>query len=639
MNPAGVRIIMLRPRTLFWKLFLGTSLLIVLVLCACTWLILTTVDRFREAELTSHLRAQATTIRHAIRDKFDRTHAAELDHFAKNHELHKQNRARITMILRDGEVLADSEANPPEMESHADRPEVLQALAEGWGQNTRYSQTVEREMKYVAVRVEGTEAPVGVVRISMGLRTIAQRSEAIRELIWTITLIGLIAAILFAMGLASVLSNPIRRITGIARSLSRGDLSTRARVTGNDEMAVLGQSLNEMRSRLAEQLETIDRQRQTLESLLAQLYEGVVLAGPDQRVLLINPAAVQWLQPGLDPIVGSQTLVGSPVEQCIPQHDLQGMLLPSSQADVRAGTSEIAAASPDVEQARIKVEGEEGEISLLARASDIALPSAGRISDRSAPDGQHVIGRLLVLTDLTELDRTIQMKMDFASNASHELRTPLTTIRAAVETLMEMDLAKNVDSVGRFLGVIDRQGTRMEEMVSDLLDLSRIESTQTEFEPQILNLHQLLENLRSQHQDRLQVKELRWETDIPPELDPITANPYLLRTILDNLVDNAIKFTDAGGQVSVVCRQDRNSETDQNVLSITVTDTGCGIAENEQDRVFERFYQVEKARSGATSGTGLGLSIVRHAISAMGGTVSLVSRPGEGTNVTVTLPQ
>ena len=244
-----------------------------------------------------------------------------------------------------------------------------------------------------------------------------------------------------------------------------------------------------------------------------------------------------------------------------------------------------------------------------------------------------------MLTDITELDRTAQMKMDFASNASHELRTPLATISAAVETLARIDLAANIDSAKRFVDVIGRQCDRMEQMVVDLLDLSRIESARVRFEPQALDLAAFIDNLHSRYKDRLEAGGLKWAVDIAPDVRSITINPYLLRTTVDNLVDNAIKFTDAEGLISVVCRRNTDSETSQNLLSITVTDTGCGIAEDEQDRVFERFYQVEKSRSGTTRGTGLGLSIVRHAVSAMGGTVRLVSRPGEGTSVTVTIPQ
>jgi two-component system phosphate regulon sensor histidine kinase PhoR len=246
---------------------------------------------------------------------------------------------------------------------------------------------------------------------------------------------------------------------------------------------------------------------------------------------------------------------------------------------------------------------------------------------------------MLVLTDISELTRTVQVRMDFASNASHELRTPLSAIRAAVETLMNIDLATDKDSARHFMDMIDRHSGRMEEMISDLLDLSKIESSLSRFKPQDVNLPQILDDLRARYLDRLEAKQLQWLLDVPPDLINIVANPYLLGIVLDNLVDNSIKFTDIGGRISIFCRRETDEEKGRKVVCIEVADNGCGIAEDEKDRVFERFYQVEKSRSGEDRGTGLGLSIVRHAVTALGGMVSLQSQPGEGTQVTVTLSQ
>ena len=295
-------------------------------------------------------------------------------------------------------------------------------------------------------------------------------------------------------------------------------------------------------------------------------------------------------------------------------------------------------AGPAIREARIQLEGEGGEVFLLAYASDIALPPWERPRDgREAP--ARAAGRLLVLLDITELNRTVQVKVDFASNASHELRTPLSAIRAAVDTLNNLDPAAAPEAARHFLNMIDRHSSRMEDMVSDLLDLSKIETSPTQFRPETLNLVQQLNALHNRFIDRLEQKQLQWRLDLPDQPGVFTVNPYLLRLVLDNLVDNAIKFTDSGGTITVGCVREPAGDDRPETLTITVSDTGCGIAENEQGRVFERFYQVEKARSGPNRGTGLGLSIVRHAVAAMNGRVKLVSRPGEGTSVSVAIPQ
>lgn len=618
---------MIRPGTLFAKLFLGTTLLIVIVLGTCTWLIADRVDQFYADELTEYLKGQAVLIRERTQNKFDAAHIEELRAVASELGSATDHRIRITLILRNGDVLADSEADPEEMEAHHTRPEVVQAFARGWGENTRHSDTVDREMKYVAVAVGPVDDPIGVVRVAMGLRTILQRASTIEKLIWIIMLLGFLAAVVFALGLAHLWSNPIRRITSIARSLSHGDLSARADVSGDDEIALLAQSLNHMRDNLAAQVETIDRQRRTLESLLTQLHEGVIVVGPDERILLVNPAAVRLLRladsEGL--AAKAAALTGLPVDQCVPQRELRDVL-----RRPRDG---------DVEEVRLTVQGENGEVALMARASDIMLPGFEDHAGADTADQRRTFGRMLALTDVTELDHLVRVKTDFASNASHELRTPLSAIRAAVDTLLNINPADDSASARHFLSMIDRHSNRMEQMVSDLLDLSRIESSPARFKPQAVDLRQLLEDLHTRHRDRLDAKQLQWTSEVPADLHMAHASTYLLRIVLDNLVDNAIKFTEPGGRISVHCERTEEGEDGRPVVSIAVRDTGCGIGDTEQDRVFERFYQVEKARSGADRGTGLGLSIVRHAVAAMNGHVDLWSRVGEGTLVTITFPQ
>jgi len=241
-------------------------------------------------------------------------------------------------------------------------------------------------------------------------------------------------------------------------------------------------------------------------------------------------------------------------------------------------------------------------------------------------------GRLLVLTDVTELTRTLQMKADFAANASHELRTPLAAIRAAVETMATIELGEDPGSAVQFLSVIDRHSSRLEALVADLLDLSRLEQPTATFERTPLKLKEILRDVHRRFADRLTDKRLDWRCDVEVPSDAVQASSHLLRLILDNLVDNAVKFTDEGGSIAITCRPANGG------IAVTVADTGCGIPPDEHDRVFERFYQVERARSGTMRGTGLGLSIVRHAVSVMGGTIQLDSQVGKGTRMTFTIP-
>jgi signal transduction histidine kinase len=240
------------------------------------------------------------------------------------------------------------------------------------------------------------------------------------------------------------------------------------------------------------------------------------------------------------------------------------------------------------------------------------------------------------------LTRMLQVKADFAANASHELRTPLSSIRAAVETLLDMDMTREASAARHFLEVVDRQSTRMQAMVGDLLNLSRIETSPERFTPVQVGVADLIEEMHIRFGERLQQKGLQWKPCLGDADGNLTVSIDLLRLVLENLIDNAIKFTGCGGSIQVSCRfvdvAESGKETPGQCHIIEVADTGCGIPEDEQERVFERFYQVQQARSGADRGTGLGLSIVRHAVAAMHGSVRLASEVGRGTCVTITLP-
>ncbi len=630
-------------RKLFVKLFLGNALLMVLVLGACVWCIIYFVDRLRAEDLTDYLKVRAETIGYMLQERFTPDNGPELDALLKAMPRTATGGMRVTLILPGGRVLADSQANPWEMANHADRQEIRQALLDGWGMQVRPSDTLGQRMKYVAVRLGPFEKPVGVVRVAMLETTIMERAETVQRLLWTVGLIGLGTVIVLALGLARLWSGPIGRITRTAYDVSRGDLSARVQVRGDDELSRLARAINDMRDHLARQMALIDRQRRTSEALLAQLHEGVIVAGPQGRMILMNPAARKMLGVA-DTFNGNghgSAAEGRLVEECVANHELQEMLLPrevvSESADV---TDRTESNKGGMSEARLQIHrAHEGPLNVMARAWDITLPGyegggdSGLLMERSA------VGRLLVLTDITQLTEAMQVKVDFAANASHELRTPLSAIRGAVETLQKCDLSADAASARHFIGMIDKHSARMEQMVRDLLDLSRIETAPAQFQGKRISLRGLLAELHERHAEALATRHIEWQCDLSNTADTVTANPYLLRITLDNLIDNAIKFTEPGGQVRVCCRALPAAGTVGNRLEISVVDNGIGIAEEEQQRVFERFYQVERARSGTLRGTGLGLAIVRHAVTAMKGTVCLQSRLGHGTTVIVTLPQ
>lgn len=632
----------MKPGRFFWKLFLGNAALMVVLLGTCVWFMLVEFERFHGEILRSHLQVQAAVLEAVVRDRFDTSHQDELARLARQFSEFAPEHLRITFIAPDGRVLGDSRADPAELDSHADRPEFKEALRNGTGSSTRWSVSVSDTMQYAALRVGTAAAPRGVVRVALPAHPAAARADAARRLLQTIAFLTLLAAVALALGLARLWSRRIGVITAAARAISGGDLRTRVPIDGADEVSMLALSLNRMREHLARQLDTIERQRRTLDALMTQLHEGMVVARPDGRILLVNPEAVRLL--GLISPRKDGSFEGLPVETCIPQHDLQVLLVPpQARAHLTAEDGDVdplaeetpgrpqADTPSDTQEVRVRVDGRRGSMSLLVRAFDIVLPTpeSGR-REQAAPLRP---ARMLMLTDVTELTKLMHMKADFAANASHELRTPLSAIRGAAETLRTMDLAADAQAAGAFVAMIERHCARMEAMVVDLLDLSRVESPVEPFAPQEVTLRDFWEELRESFADALSAGKLNWQANVSPECQRIMVSEELLRIVLRNLVENAVRFTPEGGHIQVSARADDNS------WIIAVADDGCGIPLEDQARVFERFYQVARARSGPNRGTGLGLSIVRHAVSAMHGAVRLESAPGKGTTVTVTIPQ
>ncbi len=624
----------------FWKLFIGTTALVAIVVSASISLILKEFAQVQQRELAKDLLSQARLISRIVSRDAGTSGDSPVDFAALAAELGggADSTIRVTLIDAEGGVLGDSQADPADMDSHADRPEVIAALEEGVGHGTRWSHTLSREMVYCAVRAEAVAGPVAVVRVAVAADAVNAIPRAARAGGWRIAVVAILAALALAWGLARLWSAPIRRITLTARSLSRGHLAARAHVGSfSDELADLAQSLNDLRDHQAAQLETIDRQRRTLEVLMRQLGEGVIVASRSGRIILINEAGRRLLELPPPKPNGDPHFAGMSVEQCVRQLDLQQMLLgarvPASRGARPAAPVEPASPRPAVVEKRVEIARPGGPMSVLAHVSELQLPP-----ETVGVEGDG-IARLMVLTDVTELTRTVQVKADFVANASHELRTPLSAMRAAIETIADADPDRDGATIRRCIGIVERHAARLEELVADLLDLSKLEAPGARFEPRTLSIRETVRDLTQRFESRASAVAVSWKTSVKADEDEFRANPYLLRLVLDNLADNAIKFTPSGGLITI------SVERTADLVTFAVRDTGCGIAPEYHQRVFERFFQVERSRTGTGSpqpvrrGTGLGLSIVRHAVIGLKARIKLESEPGQGTCITVRIPQ
>jgi two-component system phosphate regulon sensor histidine kinase PhoR len=511
---------------------------------------------------------------------------------------------RVTVIAADGRVLGDSHSDPARMVNHKtdDRPEVLAALGGRPGRDARQSETLRVKYRYVALPIRTDGQTVGAVRVAIPAVAVVQNEAVIRDI-----LLGTAGAVFGAFALVGLLVNwawyrPLRQIAQSADQIAAGDLEHRVPMSGSGELAQLAAALNQMRNSITDKIATITAQRRSLEAVLESLRDAVIALDAEGNIALANRAAADLLFP--------------------PGLEVEGFRL---QAVVRSAGI-VDAYNESVKTGQPVARSLEADVKGTPRVFDVLVSPLASAAGKGP-------NRLVVVRDVTALVRLATVKAEFAANASHELRTPLASLRVAAESLADVDPADRED-LGRIAKVIDRQIRRLEDLTRDLLDLHGVESGKRELAPEPMAAAALAEWLRAEFAERARAKGLALEVNTPAPDHAFTADRPLVELILHNLLDNAIKFTPAGGRV--VC----TIEPHDGALRLGVSDTGCGIPRADLPRVFERFFQADASRSrGAeTRGTGLGLAIVKHACERLGGTVSLKSDLGSGTTVEILVP-
>ena len=591
----------MKRRSFFTKLFLGNLLLIAVIIAisgvASYRYLNANFQQGMETEQGRTARMMQSCFRHIWSQG-----ASRID--AECKKLFQDASMRLTVIAADGRVLGDSQTDPATMVNHKteDRPEVLAALQGNSGRDVRTSETLQLEFRYFAEPIEEDGEIVGVARIAMPVRAMAEGSGLIRDSLLLSALMGAIIAVVLALLLSWIWYSPLRRITLAARRIASGNIEGRVRVSGSDELAQLGTALNEMARSLGDKIRQITVQRSNLNTVVDNLREGVVAADGEGRVVLMNASAHRLLD------VSDKNTHGRQLQEIVRIADIVtvfGQVMERGDAVSRQVEREIA--------------GLPKTLDLLA--AGVSEPSSEGIRF------------LLVMRDVTEQAQTARVKSEFVANASHELRTPLATIRAAVDSLGSLgsDSRKEFEKIR---GMLDRHTGRLEEMTNDLLSLHKIETAKQQVELKEIEVGSLAKWTREQFSGQAGDKVVDLEILADKPSGTFTSDLTLVQLILQNLIDNAIKFTPEGGRVTCMLIVTKDE------LLLRVSDTGCGIPPEFQERVFERFFQVEAARSGdtRTRGTGLGLAIVKHAAERLGGSVALQSELGKGTVAEVRLP-
>lgn len=592
----------MKTYSFFFKLFLGNLLLVGLILALAAALSFHHLNRQFQRQTEAQLQQQLGILQNYLEVLWPSSPEAIQRHCQ---QLARESHWRLTVVAADGQVLGDSAFDPLKMANHrtATRPEIIAALEGRPGKDQRRSDTLDIEYVYLARPVWIQGNIVGVVRLAQPAASVMEGQEFIGHTLRLAALTAVLAGILLALLLSWLWYRPLRRITATAHQLAQGNLAARAPVSGSSELAVLGQALNNMRDSLNHQWEQLRVQQQDLQLVVANLREGIVALDHEDHVVFINQAAMDLL-------------VTDPTSILQNQH-LQSVVRYSEIVDLYYHAAGQSGSLQKVME--IEVHGRRCHLEVYAvrLASSVSGGIAG----------------LLVIRDITDLARATAMKAEFVANASHELRTPLATIRAAVDSLRDVT-PEDQDTFFKLTDILDRHATRLEDMTKDLLDLHTVENGKKKPTRKPLALNEVLTALHDQFTSRARSKNITLQI---PLIDPplqLTTDRKLLDLILQNLLDNALKFTPTGGQVSCL------AELKTSGVLFRVSDTGCGIRPEDQPRVFERFFQADTSRTGDPKirGTGLGLAIVKHAAERLGVQLDLQSAPGQGTTFTVLLP-
>jgi two-component system, OmpR family, phosphate regulon sensor histidine kinase PhoR len=523
-------------------------------------------------------------------------------------------RARVTIARLDGQIIGDSAvalADLPRVGNHAARPETAQALREDAGYSKRWSDTVLKRMVYVATRFTREGVPAGVVRIGLPLTDVEDAVVRLHRLVGVGSILALGVALLLSSLAAHIFGRSLRGITEAARQIAQGKLDVRVYAETRDEIGELARTLDQLASGLSATLRELRAERDRLGRILEAMEEGVLVVDPERVIVMANPAARVLLLSG----AGSAK-------------DLAARRLHAE--DNLAGRSLLEAVRNTEFESIL-------DVTLRGRASasgEVAVdfPRARQLLVHAAPLAGEPHGAVVVLVDVTEIRRLESIRKDFVANVSHELRTPLTAVRSAIETALTV-LPQDPGEASRFLAIADRHTERLTALVRDLLDLSRIESGGLVPSPEAVAAAEVASQVIEVFSGPAAKRKIRLRMDLPPDLPFVWADRDALVQVITNLVENAVKYGDEGGAVTI------SGAEENGAIRIVVEDTGPGIAPAHLPRLFERFYRVDTGRSRDRGGTGLGLSIVKHLVEAMGGSVAVHSQIGSGTRFTVTLPR
>ena len=505
--------------------------------------------------------------------------------------------ARVTVITAEGLVLADSESDPQTMENHAGRPEIKQAMAEGSGRSIRHSATINRDLVYYAVRQPANTGKPYVLRFALPIENVNRVLWTFRRNLWLASLVILLIAGAIVILVSQNFSNRIERLTAFSQRVAEGDFRPQSADGTGDALDRLGHSLNQTAAQMDRTIQTLTEERNLSSAILGSMVEGVLVVNGAERVVFANHSFAEILGLGVPPQAGS------------------GLVEVVRQTELIEAVRKVLGGEPRVESEIVT-----GTLRQHFFAATVAAVRAAETN-----------GAVIVLHDITDLRKLERVRRDFVANVSHEFRTPLTAIQGFAETLLAgaMNDPQNRD---RFLGIIVEHSRRLARLTEDLLMLSKMDADRLELEKRRIPVGPFIESCIETSTPRAKERDLTLLVNLAAHIPDIAGDRRRLTEVLQNLLDNAIQYTPAGGQI-MVSASPKNGE-----VVFTVSDTGIGIPQADQPRIFERFYRVDVARSREVGGTGLGLSIAKHLVETHGGKIWVDSEVGRGSQFHFSVP-
>ncbi len=580
------------------NIFAACMIIVLISLSITGYAVAKVVEDYFIQKMEDDLETRAFAVRPflALKIKQEENTLGQLETAVK--ELGSEIKTRITIVDIDGNVIADSEKDPSDTESHSTRPEIKEAYLGNIGKSVRYSSSLKTEMMYVAIPILENHDVAYVLRLAVPISHINALTRNIWKMFFSASLAGLLVAFLISTIFSRRITKPIEEVSYAAKKISCGNYDLKVPLRPPYETKILAESFNRMAENLQETVGKLKEETDKTRAVLASMAEGLIAVDQNCHVVMMNFAAEKLFKIRQEETLGKHLLE---VLRNRELHDLINEVLKTRKGSTR----------------EIKINTYDERIFWIN-----VVPI----------DKENNLDAVAVMRDITELKRLEKMKSDFVSNVSHELKTPLTSISGFAETLLD-GAYKSEENCRYFLRIIKQETDRMTRLINELLYLSRIEKPDFSIPKRPVNIASVVNKAVKLLQKNIDDKGHLLNLRLPENLGPVTGDEDSVLEIIINLLDNAIKYTPEGGNITV------EIEDESDFISISVADNGIGIAGDELERIFGRFYRVQGPGITSASGTGLGLAVVKHLVESLNGKISVESQLGKGSTFKVSLPK